>query len=353
MQGGWDITLVEKSNFLGAGNKTRWYGGHPYTFGPRHFLTQNEKVYEYLNKHCPLRRCNDHVFLTFIEQDAQFYNYPIHIDDVGFMPESDQIQRELKETQELKGGIEAKNFEEFWIQSIGKTLYGKFVDSYSKKMWMVNDNKVIDDFSWSPKGVTLKEGPREAWDSAISAYPYARNGYDDYFEIATENVTVLMRTPIETYNIPEKTVIFNGEAHSYDVIFNTASPDLVMNNFFGELRYIGRDFYKFVLPVKHAFPENVYFLYYAGSEPFTRLVEYKQFTRQNYDEPSTIIGMEIPSKNGRYYPLPLQSEYALAQKYFDAMPDGVFSIGRAGSFQYRVDVDDCIAQAMDCVTSLK
>ena len=269
------------------------------------------------------------------------------------MPESDQIQKELKETQKLKGGIEAKNFEEFWIQSIGKTLYGKFVDNYSKKMWMVNDNKVIDDFSWSPKGVTLKEGPREAWDSAISAYPYARNGYDDYFEIATENVTVLMRTPIETYNIPEKTVIFNGEAHSYDVIFNTASPDLVMNNFFGELRYIGRDFYKFVLPVKHAFPENVYFLYYAGSEPFTRLVEYKQFTRQNYDESSTIIGMEIPSKNGRYYPLPLQSEYALAQKYFDAMPDGVFSIGRAGSFQYRVDVDDCIAQAMDCVTSLK
>ena len=23
--GGWDITLIEKSNFLGAGNKTRWY----------------------------------------------------------------------------------------------------------------------------------------------------------------------------------------------------------------------------------------------------------------------------------------------------------------------------------------
>ena len=111
-QENWDITLVEAAPFLGGGCRTLWYGGHPYTFGPRHFLTQNEKVYEYLNKHCPLRRCNDHVFLTFIEQDAQFYNYPIHIDDVGLMPESDQIQKELKETQKLKGGIEAKNFEE-------------------------------------------------------------------------------------------------------------------------------------------------------------------------------------------------------------------------------------------------
>ena len=62
--------------------------------------------------------------------------------------------------------------------------------------------------------------------------------------------------------------------------------------------------------------------------------------------------MEIPSKNGRYYPIPLQSEYARAQKYFDAMPDGVFSIGRAGSYQYRVDADDCIEQAMEAVASL-
>ena len=29
------------------------------------------------------------------------------------------------------------------------------------------------------------------------------------------------------------------------------------------------------------------------------------------------------------------------------MPDGVFSIGRAGSYDYSVDIDDCIAQALD------
>ena len=48
MQGGWDVTLVEKEGFLGAGNKTRWYGGHPYTFGPRHFLTPYENVFNYI-----------------------------------------------------------------------------------------------------------------------------------------------------------------------------------------------------------------------------------------------------------------------------------------------------------------
>ena len=51
LQGGWDITLVEKASFLGAGVRTNWYGGHPYTFGPRHFLTQNEEVFEFFNKY--------------------------------------------------------------------------------------------------------------------------------------------------------------------------------------------------------------------------------------------------------------------------------------------------------------
>ena len=50
----WDIDLLEKSPFLGAGNKTNFYGGHPYTFGPRHFLTQDEPVFDYLNSYCLL-----------------------------------------------------------------------------------------------------------------------------------------------------------------------------------------------------------------------------------------------------------------------------------------------------------
>ena len=353
LQGGWNVTIVEAAPFLGGGCKTLWYGGHPYTFGPRHFLTQKEFIYEYLNKYCPLRRCNDHLFLTYVEKDRQFYNYPIHTGDIPRMPEKDKIFSELSECKKIQGSIQAKNFEDFWIKSVGRTLYDKFINDYSKKMWMVDDNSVIDDFSWSPKGVTLKEGPREAWDTAISAYPYAANGYDDYFDIATANATILLRTRIEKYDLPNKTVVFGGEKKTFDVIVNTASPDTVMDFAFGKLPFIGRDFYPLLLPIAHAFPKDVYFLYYAGNEKFTRIVEYKQFTRQRYDDDTTVIGLEIPSLNGRYYPSPLKADYARAQKYFDAMPTGVFSIGRAGSYLYRVDVDDSIEQAMDMVASLK
>jgi UDP-galactopyranose mutase len=82
LMGGWDVTLVERAPFLGAGVRTRYYGGHPYTFGPRHFLTPWEHIYQFLNTYVPLRRCQDHQFLTYVEPDERFYSYPIHADDI-------------------------------------------------------------------------------------------------------------------------------------------------------------------------------------------------------------------------------------------------------------------------------
>ncbi|MDE2232566.1 MAG: NAD(P)-binding protein [Patescibacteria group bacterium] len=338
--GKWDITLVEKSPFLGAGVRTEWYGGHPYTFGPRHFLTQREDVFEYLNFIVPMRRCQEHEFITYVSDDDAFYNFPIHVDDIDRMPDKYQIKDEM---QCLQGVTTAKNFEEYWIGSVGKTLYEKFVNKYSRKMWLVEDNKDIDTFSWSPKGVALKSGPRAAWDTAISAYPEWEDGYNHYFNVATEFTKVLLNTTVQC-DLSTKTAIIHGESHSFDIIVNTISPDVPFGYRYGRLGYIGRDFHKIVLPVEHAFPKNVYFVYYAGDEKFTRLVEYKQFT--GHKSPHTLLGMEIPSLNGNFYPLPLKSEQHIAAQYFADMAPGVFSIGRNGSYRYSVDIGVCIEQAM-------
>jgi UDP-galactopyranose mutase len=372
LMGGWDVTLVEQAPFLGAGNRTMYYGGHPHTFGPRHFLTPWPHVFEFLNKYVPMRSCADHQFLTYVERDHRFYGYPIHADDLPEMPDSKQIESELsainlaaiaklspaemakldrKGLGKLNLAADAKNFEEFWIYSIGKTLYSKFIDGYSRKMWMLDDNKQIDDFTWSPKGVTIKEGPRAAWDTAISAYPIAFNGYDDYFRISTEGVKVLLSTTVEKYDIPSKTVIIKGEKQKFDVIVNSVSPDGLFDYCYGELPYIGREFHRIVLPIEFALPPHVYFIYYANQEAFTRIVEYKKFTL--HKAPTTLISLEIPSKKNKLYPVPFESEKARAKKYFDEMPDGVFCVGRAGKYLYNVDIDDTIDHALKLAAALK
>jgi UDP-galactopyranose mutase len=345
----WNVTLVESAKAIGGGNKTLWWGGHPHTYGPRHFITQDVRTWDYLSSILPMRRCQEHICLSYIESENAFYNYPIHVDDVPLMKESEQIQEELKSV-EVEFNEQPANFEEFWKRSVGDTLYDKFIDTYSKKMWMIDDNKKIDDFGWSPKGVALKTGPREVWDEAISAFPKNYDGYDPYFEHATQNATVLLDTTIERWDIPNKRIFMKNEWKKFDVIINTISPDMLFDKCHGELNYVGRDLHMFVLPMEHVFPENVYFLYYPNGEKFTRLVEYKKFTQ--FKSPSSLVGIEIPSKNGRYYPLPISSEYEIAKKYFDEMPDDVYSIGRAGSYLYRIDIDDCIGQAMDVASEI-
>ena len=100
--GSWDITIVEAGLKLGGGVRTNYFGGHPFTFGPRHFLTHNEKVYEYLNHIVPLRDCGDHQFITYVEKDNDFYNFPIHMDDIKRMPDSEKILKEIKNAHGVK-----------------------------------------------------------------------------------------------------------------------------------------------------------------------------------------------------------------------------------------------------------
>jgi len=341
-----DVTIVERSGYLGAGVRTFFYGGHPYTFGPRHFLTQQSWIYEYIAKKIPMRLCSEHQFVTYVEEDSQFYSYPIHEDDIPLMPESEEIKKQLIKCRLNKFG-DVKNLEEYWVKSVGEILYNKFIKKYSHKMWLIEDNKLIDDFGWSPKGTTLKSGPKSAWDSAISAYPVAIDGYNNYFDIATRSAKVMLNTVINEFNIPNKTVFFNGKNHNYDIIVNTISPDLLFKQCYGELPYIGRDLIKIILPIEFALPKNVFFSYYAGHESYTRVCEYKKFS--GYKSPNTLITIETPSNNGKFYPMPFKSEYAKADRYFNLMPNNVFSIGRAGSYRYQVDIDDCISQARQIV----
>lgn len=345
----WEITLVESAPFLGAGVRTFFYGGHPYTFGPRHFLTQKEEVFRYLHNLLPMRRCNEHQFWSYVTADENFYNFPIHEDDISDMPDREDVQNELWDRG--SGTFPTPtNLEEYWLSSVGPTLYRKFIESYSQKMWGI-PAKEIDTFSWSPKGVALKSGPRAAWDTAISAYPTCKDGYNSWFDKATANVKVLLNTKIKEYEFGNTIVWFGSDRVKFDVIVSTISPDIPFGYCHGRLPYVGRDFYKIVLPVEFALPKDVYWVYNTGTEPWTRLTEFKKLT--GHKSTQTLLGMEVPSQNGRHYPIPTKQTQRLAERYFRHMGKNVYSIGRSGSYRYGLDISHCIEQAMELVEVLK
>ncbi len=335
------VTLVERSSRLGGSCVTDFYGGHPYTLGPRHFLAHKPGIFDFLDRFCPMKRYEGHEFLTYIERDQNFYHFPIHEDEVAEMPDAAQIHKELEACPGPEG---AQNLKEYWQLSVGDTLYDKFVKSYSKKMWDIDSNTEITDFGFTPKGVALKSGPvKAAWTEADAGFPKAPDGYNQYFGISTQKCDVHLNTEITDFDVEKRRVEIDGEWHTFDRIISTISPEIILKNAFGELRWSGRDFMKVVLPVENVFPDDVYFLYYANDEPFTRIVEYKKFYENK--SPTTLIGIEIPSKSNKLYPYPMKKDQDRAQQYFDALPEWVDSIGRAGRYRYLdvgMIIDDCM-----------
>jgi UDP-galactopyranose mutase len=346
--GGYDILIIEASSRIGGGCKTMTMGGHPYTFGPRHFLTEKRYLFDFLNKFVPMRSCQEHEFKTYVEQDDDFYNFPITEVDIKRMPDYEKITKERKEA---KGPKDAKNLEEYWYNSVGPTLYKKFIQDYNKKMWMVNDVSELDTFNWSPRGPSIASGEKKVFHDRISAYPIKLNGYDDYWPIATNECKVLLNTTIESYDIEKKEFVIKGDKMKFDIVVSTISPDVFFNSCHGKLPYLGRDFYPFILPVEEAFPKDVYFLYYAGLGKVTRCVEYKKLTR--YKSKNTLLGVEIPSLSNELYPLPIQKWINLAEKYCQMMPEGVYSVGRKGVYRYGLDFDRCIDHGMIVAKDLK
>ncbi|MDR0580838.1 MAG: NAD(P)-binding protein [Holosporaceae bacterium] len=330
-QRGWIVKLLEKESFIGGGVKTLWYGGHPYTLGPRPVYTKNEWVYNFIDKLAPLRLLN--LFASsYVEKDGQFYNFPPHKDDIAKMPDAQKIREEMDILRDNPAPNAPRNFEESWQQGVGNSLYEKLVKDYTSKVWGVPTNTVLNRSVHVPK---LKEGTRQWFHDYMIAYPKAVNGWDDYFThiLESADIEVILKASISAYDLEKKSVYINGEKISADLIVSSISLDELCENAYGALPYMGREIMPLVLPVESVLPgEDAYFWYYTGSEPFCRIVEYKKLT--GYSSPHTLLGIEFPKTGFKHYPYLIDAEIERAKRYLDSLPDGVISVGRLGKYQY-------------------
>ena len=347
-QKGYEVILIEKNSYLGGGCHTFFWGGHPYTEGPRPLHVSNEKIYHYINDIVPLR--DFPLFLdTYIEKDQNFYSYPIHWDDIQTMPDKKQI---LKELDELPNINTATNLEDGWINAVGPTLYSKYVKTYTEKMWQVESNKVFNGFDWTVKGKAIQQGDRtvELEDGKpMHAYPIEETGYNRFFNFCVMDATVILGKEIRKVDLEKKIVYLDDEKIQADMIVSTIALDDLMENAYGELRYMGRDFYPIVLPVEHVFRDNHHFIHYPNEEKYTRIVEYKNLTQ--HQSRDTLIVMEVPSHSNKLYSYNIKSELDKAIKYRSSLPENVYSLGRLGTYQY-LNIGQCFEMVWEFVKNM-
>jgi UDP-galactopyranose mutase len=341
---GFDITLIEKEDVLGGGCRTYFYKGHPYTFGPRHLNVKKSytKTWEFVNKYFDLRELK-HYACTLPAHENKFFQFPPCEEDIVHMNASKKIVQELSA---LENNARAQNFEDYWIKSFGKTLYEEFIDQYSKKMWDIDDNKVLDLANIPVHKRALHKKETDYFNGEVNVmYPKNIDAYNPYFDECVRGAKVFFKTTADAYDIQHKKVKFGGIWQSYDVIISTISLDEIFDHCYGELKYMGRDFFKVLLPIERVTPEPYCFLYYAGDEPYTRIVEYKIMT--GYVSRDTLLGIEIPSHKNKMYPFSTKAEIERAAQYKKLLPNDVYSIGRLGTYQYN-----CMADIIDALLTL-
>lgn len=343
---GWGTVLIERDGVLGGGCRTYFHGGHPFTYGPRVYYGYSDKVFRWINSVVPIRRFPFEL-KTYVESEGKFFSYPIHEDDIPKMSKRDQI---LQELSARKNDKEPKDFEEYWINRVGKTLYDMFVNGYSKKMWMIESNRIFDIFKWSAKDKPIETGTKEAYKGSYIGYPVPLDGYNSYFDKMVAGTEVVFNATIEKINLTSKSVILSdGREYCGDVLISTIPIDEFMEFSLGELPYVGRDFIVFTLPIKQAFPGDVRFCHYAGKEEFTRITEFKKITY--YESDDTLMVMEIPSKSNKLYPYLTKETMQKVGDYMNLLPEDVYSIGRLGTYKYST-IEQTIVQAFDCFSKI-
>jgi len=341
---GFDVTIFEKSNVLGGGVRTFFYHGHPYTFGTHHLLIDVDEmfIYEYYKEYCDFWEM-DHYNLSYSAKDDQFFTFPLHIEEVDDMSDADRIKIELAESSDS----EPVDFEQYWEGRVGTTLYQTFISEYSKKMWDIPNNKILDEVSFSFKNKkedNLKSGSKRCFDGKKRVfYPIHKDGYNRYFDACAQDCEVLVNTEVEKVDVDNSTVWVGGKKRKFDIVVSTLSIDSLFEYQYGVLPYMGREFLKVILPVERVTPDPYFFIHYPNDEPFTRVFEYKLLTR--HKSKNTLLGIEFPSKKNKLYPYPIQSEIARYRRYADLLPDNFFSIGRLGRYHY--DNQDMIIK--DCM----
>jgi UDP-galactopyranose mutase len=349
---GWETTLVEKEPHLGGGCRTFFHCGHPFQYGPRLYYGYSSRVWEWVNAIVPIRRFPFELKTLAhepVDEDRKFWSFPPHELDIPHYPRSAQIQAELEARDNSK---EPQDFDEYYRQKVGATLYEMFTDFYSRKMWSIESNKVLDTFRWSAKDKPIESGTREAYKGSFLGFPIPKDGYNGYFARMVEGTKVVLgATAWMRHNrVGDGVGGYGHVIEDADVIVSTIPIDELCGYSLGELPYAGRDFHLLVLPCKEVFPGDVRFCHYASHrDEWTRVTEFKKITMHESD--STLLVLEKPSKNGRLYPFLTKANIAKAEQYLKMLPENVYSIGRLGEYRYAT-IEQVIAKAFACVAKI-
>lgn len=300
-------------------------------YGPHIFHTNADAIFEYLSQFTKWRPYQHRVLAKV---DGQLLPIPINLNTINRLYGLSLTSEKLEKFFESKAEpvSEIKTSEDVVVSKIGRELYEKFFQGYTRKQWGLDPSEL--DRSVTSRVPTRTNKDDRYFEDKYQFMPIA--GYTKMFEAILDhpNITIELGTSFEKIraSVPHKRLIFTGPVDEY------------FDYCFGKLPYRSLNFQHETLNRTWLQPVGV--INYPQTEKYTRITEYKHLTGQTHLK--TSVTYEFPSDVGDpYYPIPRpenQDTYKKYEKLAMATQD-VWFAGRLATYRYY-NMDQIVGQAL-------
>ncbi len=340
---GQTVLIIDRRNHIG-GNCYDYFDENSicvHKYGPHIFRTSDEDVWQFLS-----RFTSWHKYIHKVRACINGKEVPVPFNftaiDSLFDAQKAKIYKEklictYGENKKVPI-LELKKSEDEDLHELAAFIYEKVFFHYTLKQW-----------GFKPEDL----GP-----AALARVPVYTSYYDGYFTekyqaIPTLGYTKMFENMLNHPNIKVKlnTDFKDLKGLEYGHLFYSGPIDEFFDYKLGALPYRSLSFEFKTLPQQKF--QSAAVVNYTGTEPFTRITEFKHFLAQQ--SPKTTIAYEYPAafelgKNERYYPIPKQENDDLYKKYLDLAKkeENIYFIGRLGQYRYY-DIQNAVSAILEFV----
>lgn len=337
------VLVLEKRDHIG-GNCYDYYnydGILISKYGAHLFHTNYEDVWMYVNRFAKWYPYEHRVLASI---DGLLVPVPVNITTVNMLFDlhiKNQKQMRVWLQKHQVKNSNPKNGKDAALARVGKILYQKLFRNYTKKQW--------DRYPEELDASVLNRIPvRDSFDDRYFSDTYQAlpfGGYTQLFENMLDHPNITVALDTDYFAIRDR-------LGDYEKVFYTGPIDQFFDFKFSVDEKLEYRSLQFILEThdKKFYQENAV-INYPNDHGFTRIVEYKHFTKQIH--PRTTISKEysvdyIPGVNEPYYPVPNPRNQAIYEKYRRETQKlkNVFFVGRLANYKY-FNMDQAFKNALD------
>jgi UDP-galactopyranose mutase len=335
-EAGYRCLVVEKNDHIGGNCYTKEVEGiNVHVYGPHIFHTDNDKIWEYMNR---WTRFNHYVNRPKVHFKDKLYSFPINLmtlNQLWGVKTPDEARARL-DLVKVKNDF-PKNLEEWILSQVGKEIYETFIEGYTTKQWNRHPSKL-------PASIVKRLPIRLTFD-------------DNYFNDKYQGIPIGGYTPIFEKLLAGSEVLtgvdYFQERHLLSRLAKKTVYTGKLDQFFsyclGRLEYRGLRFDTKVLDCPD-FQGNAVINYTEKNIPYTRITEHRHFDLKK-DGDKTVVTWEYPDdwdeSKVPYYPVNDDANNKLRDQYKELAaqrPDVIFG-GRLASYMYY-DMHQVVASAL-------